>query len=135
MANVHRFSIIIVTYNSEQHIKTCLESVFGQDFLDYEVVVIDNASSDETLSQLNPFKDKLRTKVNDKNEGFSGALNSGIALSSGEYVLTINPDVILRPTFLSELDKRTSKLDKRVGMIGVKILRKKRGLEKVDKRN
>jgi len=119
-----RFSIIIVTYNSENYIKPCLDSIFKQDFTGYEIILIDNASFDMTLQQINPFKDKLKIIVNNSNKGFSEALNMGIELSKGEYIVTLNPDVILEYNFLSRIDNSIKYIDKSIGMLGVKILRK-----------
>lgn len=118
-----RFSVIIVSYNSSQHIGQCLKSLLAQDFNDYEVLIIDNASTDKTLSIAGLFDNRINIYTNDKNEGFSAALNKGIGLSKGEYILTLNPDVILENNFLSEINRNINKLSKDVGMMGVKILK------------
>lgn len=125
-----KFSIIIVTYNSGKHIEQCLDSVCNQDLADYEIILIDNSSSDKTLNIISSFSRKIRLELNDKNEGFSGALNKGIRLSRGEYILTLNPDVILEYNFLSKVNRKIGKFPKDIGMIGVKIL-KKVGAEKI----
>ena len=118
-----RFSVIIVSYNSSQHIGQCLKYLLAQDFSDYEVLIIDNASTDKTLSLVNVPKDRINVYTNGRNEGFSVSFNKGIWLSQGEYILTLNPDVILENNFLSEINRNINKLDKNVGMLGVKILR------------
>jgi len=118
-----RFSIIIISYNSERHIKKCLDSILKQDFFGYEIILVDNASGDRTREIINEYKTRIRIKNNDENTGFPEAVNIGIAMSGGEYILTLNPDVILSGNFLSEASKRINKLDKKVGMLGVKMLR------------
>lgn len=118
-----RFSIVIVTYNSERHIRQCLDSIFKQDFPGYEIILINNASRDGTRDIIDGYKDRARIKNNDENVGFSEAINMGIALSKGEYVLTLNPDVVLENNFLSEINRNINKLDKDIGMMGVKILK------------
>lgn len=118
-----RFSIVIVTYNSEKYIKACLESIFRQDFNNYEVVLIDNASRDKTLSVADSLKASLKIRIENKNTGFSAAVNKGITLSSGEYILTLNPDVTLKDNFLSRINKDIDSFDENTGMVGVKILK------------
>lgn len=118
-----RFSILIVTYNSEIHIRQCLDSVLNQDFRSYEIVVIDNASCDRTREIVEEYKDAVRIKNNSSNSGFSEGVNAGIVMSSGEYILTLNPDVVLENNFLSEADEGINGLGDDVGMFGVKILK------------
>jgi len=119
-----RLSVIIVSYNSEGYIKQCLDSVCSQDFFDYEIILIDNHSSDRTLDTVRSFGHRIRLKINEKNEGFSGALNMGIELSKGDYILTLNPDVILEPGFLSEVNRNIGEFSDDIGMAGVKILKR-----------
>jgi GT2 family glycosyltransferase len=118
-----RFSIIIVAYNSQGHIRGCLDSIFKQDFSDYEIIVINNASRDRTRQILDEYKTRVRIEDNVKNLGFSEGVNMGISMSSAGYILTLNPDVVLESNFLSEVDKYINKLGDNVGMIGVKILK------------
>ncbi|TAN60376.1 glycosyltransferase family 2 protein [bacterium] len=118
-----RFSILIVTYNSERDIRQCLDSIFKQDFGSYEILVIDNASHDRTREIVEEYKGMVRIKNNDKNYGFSEGVNTGIAVSSGEYILTLNPDVVLENNFLSEVNSSIDRLGNDVGMLGAKILR------------
>lgn len=118
-----RFSIVIVTYNSQRHIRQCLESIFKQDFHNYEIIVIDNASRDRTSEIINEYKTRVRIKNNDNNFGFSEGVNMGIFMSMGEYILTLNPDAVLSNNFLSEADNNINKLGNDIGMIGTKILK------------
>lgn len=118
-----RFSILIVAYNSERHIRQCLNAIFKQDSYNYEIIVIDNASCDRTREIAEEYKTRVRIKYNDKNFGFSEGVNIGIAMSSGEYILTLNPDVVLENNFLSEVNNSINGLGNDVGMMGVKILR------------
>ncbi|MFA5389407.1 MAG: glycosyltransferase [Candidatus Omnitrophota bacterium] len=122
-----RFSIVIVTYNSEKHIRQCLDSIFEQDFRGYEIILVDNASVDRTADIIDEYKDRVKIKKNKDNAGFSGAINMGIALSKGDYIVTMNPDVILGDDFLHNISRHIDSLDKDTGMIGVKILKTKTG--------
>lgn len=118
-----RFSIVIVTYDSERHIRQCLDSIFKQNFYSYEIIVINNASRDRTYEIIDEYKTRVRIKDNDKNLGFSEGVNMGIFMSAGEYILTLNPDVVLENNFLSEANNNINRLGNDVGMMGVKILK------------
>ena len=121
-----RISIVIVTYNSEETIKRCLESLFCQDLSGCEIIIIDNASSDNTLDIIKGCKEVFTLRVNSGNEGFSAAVNSAIEISRGDYVLTLNPDVILSQDFISSVRDRLKNAGRDIGMIGVKILRQEK---------
>lgn len=93
-----RISVHIVTYNSAHVIETCLESVIQQQGADYDILVIDNASQDDTVKRV---KSLGATVIQNKtNAGYSAAHNQAIMLTQSEYVLTLNPDVWLEPDFL-----------------------------------
>ena len=64
------------------------------------VVVVDNASSDGTVDILEQFEDRCQVYYNNENVGFAAAQNQAIRLASGEWVLTLNPDVLLLPNVL-----------------------------------
>jgi GT2 family glycosyltransferase len=96
-------SVAIVTYNSERHIRRCLEGVLEPEGVDTEIVVVDNASSDATRAILRRFKDRIRVIYNDRNLGFAKAQNQAIRSSSADWVLTLNPDVLLLPQFIRTL--------------------------------
>ena len=96
-------SITIVTYNSGRFIKRCLESVLAQRYPSREIIVIDNNSQDGTVDILEQFEDRCTVVYNDENIGFAAAQNQAIGLSSGDWVLTLNPDVLLLPNFIQAL--------------------------------
>jgi len=103
MASNDLVSVTLVTFNSGRFIKRCLESVLEQKYLNMEVVVIDNASTDGTVDILEQFADRCRIYYNDENLGFAAAQNQAIARAQGEWVLTLNPDVLLLPNFIQAL--------------------------------
>src|SRR5215470_15845664 len=103
MAHNDFVSVTIVTYNSGRFIKRCLESVLAQEYPGKEIIVIDNASTDGTTDILEQFEDRCQIVYNDENIGFAAAQNQAIALSSGDWVLTLNPDVLLLPDFIQVL--------------------------------
>jgi len=121
MSETPLVSVTVVTYNSGRFIRRCLDSVLEQRHPRLEVVVIDNASTDGTTDILERFEDRCRVVYNEENIGFAGAQNQAIALSTGEWVLTLNPDVMLLPDFVSSL-MQSAELDPSVGTLCGKLL-------------
>jgi GT2 family glycosyltransferase len=114
-------SVTLVTYNSGRFIRRCLESVLEQKYPQVEVIVIDNASTDGTADILEQFTDKCRIQYNQENIGFAAAQNQAIAISHGEWVLALNPDVLLMKDFIEEL-VIAGNLDRKVGTVCGKLL-------------
>src|SRR6266436_3741678 len=114
-------SVTIVTYNSGRFIKRCLESVLAQKYPDKEIVVIDNCSTDGTADILEQFEDRCQIVYNSENIGFAAAQNQAIALSSGDWVLTLNPDVLLLPNFIQALVD-AGEIHPRIGTVCGKLL-------------
>ena len=99
-------SITIVTHNSESTLTRCLDSVLAQDWPALEVIVVDNASTDGTRALLGRFaaaSECLRVRHNRENYGFASGQNQAIREARGEWVLALNPDVLLTPAFVSTL--------------------------------
>lgn len=115
-------SVNIVTWNSETFIKPCLESVLSQTYKNCRILVIDNASTDQTNEIVKGYRSSLRYIQLDRNTGFSHAHNIGFAEARGDYILVMNPDVILTPTYLEKAIE-VMKSDLRVGAIGGKLYR------------
>ena len=103
MAHRDLVSVTIVTYNSGRFIKRCLDSILEQKYPHLDVVIVDNASTDGTVDILEQFAEKCRIYYNDENIGFAAAQNQAIALAQGEWILTLNPDVLLLPNFVQAL--------------------------------
>lgn len=118
-----KVSINIVTWNSLKYLPECLRSIKEQTFIDYSILIIDNASTDGTLEFLSKEYPSLNVLKNAKNSGYSAAHNQGIGLAQAEYVLCMNPDIILEPDFLSHLIKEAEK-NPQLGSLSGKILRK-----------
>src|SRR5262245_33286985 len=88
-------SIIIVTYRSASCISECVRSVLEQERTTFEVIVVDNASSDGTLKMLAAFGNKISVLPNPQNVGFGRACNQGFDRSEGRCVYFLNPDAQL----------------------------------------
>jgi GT2 family glycosyltransferase len=114
-------AVTLVTYNSGRFIKRCLESVLEQKYPNCEVVVVDNASTDGTIDILEQFSGQCRIYYNDQNIGFAAAQNQAIALSQSEWILTLNPDVLLLPNFIQALVE-AGNADPKTGTVCGKLL-------------
>lgn len=113
-----KLSILVVTWNSAADIESCIDSInFGSEF---EVIVVDNASSDETKEKLSRYH-HLRLVANDSNYGYAHANNQGIKLATGEYVLVLNPDTRIE---LGALDVLSRYLDEHpaVGAVAPRLV-------------
>ena len=103
-----RVSVIIPVYNGAATISHVLQSIFDQTFTDYEVVVVDDGSTDETASILEQFGSRI-VVIRQPNQGFCAARNAGIAKSSAEYLALLDADDFWLPT---KLEKSIAILDK-----------------------
>ena len=121
MAQNDFVSVTIVTYDSGRFIKRCLESVLSQRYPLKEVIVVDNASTDGTIDILEQFEDRCQVYYNEENMGFAAAQNQAIKLSNGDWVLTLNPDVLLLPNFIQALVD-AGQFDSRIGSVCGKLL-------------
>ena len=101
-----KFSIIITSHNYETYIVECLESCLNQShYSDYEVIVIDDGSLDNTRSLLSKYFDKKLSVYFLENNGIEKASNFGILKSKGEYIIRVDADDKLEETFLYEMNK------------------------------
>ena len=111
----------IVTYNSARYIRRCLEAVIRQEGVSIEIVVVDNGSTDSTAAVLRQFRGRVRVIRCGRNLGFAEAQNRAIRASSTEWVLTLNPDVLLRPGFVRALVE-AGQADPEAGAVCGKLL-------------
>jgi glycosyltransferase involved in cell wall biosynthesis len=96
------FSIIVPTYNRERFIKRCLMSVLAQDFKDFEIIVVDDGSTDGTAASVRAFTDsRLRLIVQEKNRGKGPACNTGNAAARGDWIVSLDSDDELLPGALT----------------------------------
>ncbi len=98
-----KISVHIVTYNSAEHIEMCLDSLLSQQGVDFGVLVVDNASADDTVARVE--KKGVEVITNSQNLGYSAAHNLAIGQTQNDsdYVLTLNPDVWLTPGYLATM--------------------------------
>lgn len=102
-----KLSIIIVNFNTYKFIKNCLDLLYKSDLkdADYEIIVVDNASSDNSVSLLHKNYPQVRLIANKKNKGFASANNQGIKKAKGKFILLLNPDTLVEKKTISEILK------------------------------
>ena len=89
-------SIIIVNWNTRDILRGCLDSVYKQtQGIDFEVIVVDNASSDGSAEMVKQEFPPITLIANLGNRGFAAANNQGMQIAIGRYVLLLNPDTII----------------------------------------
>lgn len=89
-------SIIIVNWNTEDYLRTCLRSVFdATEGIPFEVIVVDNASSDSSVAMVEREFPQVRLVANSDNKGFAAANNQGMARAKGRYILLLNSDTMV----------------------------------------
>lgn len=116
--NVPFVSVIIVNWNGAEYLHTCLSSLYQQTYSFLEVIIVDNASTDNSCQVIAEFRSQIVNKSSDKhsepqpdlkvlqktsNEGFCRGNNQGIHESRGEFVLLVNQDVMLDHQFIEKL--------------------------------
>lgn len=104
-------SIIIPNWNGEDYIIDCLDSLSNQSFKDFEVIVVDNGSTDNSLKLMEEKYPKVKIKKLSYNTGFAVAVNKGIKMSKAKYVVLINNDTYAEKNWLKELVETMEKTD------------------------
>jgi len=93
-------SVIIPTYNRGWIIKEAIDSVLAQDFIDFELIVVDDGSTDNTIEILNSYQDDI-TVLQQNNKGVSAARNRGLSEASGRFIAFLDSDDLWLPEKLS----------------------------------
>ena len=96
-------SIIILNYNADKLLLNCVESVFKCKYENLEVIVVDNASSDKSHITCKEKFNKIRLICNETNLGYCEGNNVGIRNSKGTFIVILNPDTEVEPSWLNEL--------------------------------
>lgn len=109
--------VIIVNYNSGDYLRECVESLLAQTFEEFEAVIVDNDSTDDSLARVTHSDPRLRIERVDRNLGFAGANNLGAQGCLAPWVATLNPDAIPDTTWLEALHAATRRFP-RTAMFG-----------------
>jgi GT2 family glycosyltransferase len=98
-----RASVILINYNGMSHLDACISSVLKQSYTNFEVIFVDNNSSDGSLDYVRNKFPNLTFVVNDKNLGYAGGINSGLTYASGDYIAPLNIDTEVAPNWLGAM--------------------------------
>lgn len=98
--NAPLLSVIMITYNHAKYIREAIESILTQTYQNFELVIVDDGSTDRTSQIISRFADQRIIKLKQRNNGPSSALNEGIKKSHGEYIALMSGDDLSLPTRL-----------------------------------
>ena len=116
-----KISIIIVNWNGKHYLDTCLSSVLNQTYKNFEIIMVDNASSDgsvEYVREKYPSAKIIQTK---ENLGFAKGCNVGMRASNTDYIVALSNDTRVEPDWLEEL-VRVAETDEKIGICGSKLV-------------
>jgi glycosyltransferase involved in cell wall biosynthesis len=97
-----KISVIIPTYEHGDTIETCLLSLFDQTFKDFEIIVVNDGSTDNTAEILEKYKDRVKI-INQENRGAPSARNGGFRESTGQFVIFCDADTKTKPEMLAKM--------------------------------
>ncbi|MGD9347094.1 MAG: glycosyltransferase family 2 protein [Candidatus Aminicenantes bacterium] len=122
-------SVVMVNYNDRNHVKECLTSLKETvKDIPFEIVIIDNQSTDGTPEWIREHVPGVRLIVNAENVGFARANNQGIKESRGKYILFLNTDTVLEPQAVAFLLEKL-RSSKKIGAAGPALLHGERGYQ------
>jgi glycosyltransferase involved in cell wall biosynthesis len=134
---VPRVSLIIPVYNSAPFLRECIGSVLGQTFRDFELIAVDDGSTDGSWEILQSFENDKRVRPirRKTNQGASAAKNDGIARSDSEYIAFLDSDDLANPRRL-EIQVQTMERERRVDIVfsGAEVLREGKRMRASSKR-
>ncbi len=97
-----RVSVTIPNWNGAAHLPACLNALRAQTFRDFEAIVVDNASTDDSVEVMARDYTEVQVIPLDRNRGFTGACNAGLRAARGEYLILLNNDTEAAPDWLAE---------------------------------
>jgi hypothetical protein len=95
-------SVVILNWNGMRYLSKCIEGVHLQDYRPIEIIVVDNGSSDESVSMLRSEHPDISLVIHPVNLGFAQGMNTGISVSQGEFLLLLNEDAYLAQDFVAK---------------------------------
>ncbi len=99
-----KFSVIIPVYNIEKYIKKCINSILEQSYKNFEIIVVDDGSTDESNLLINNINDNRIRIIKKNNGGLSSARNEGIKYVTGDYIWFVDGDDYIEPDALNKLN-------------------------------
>lgn len=110
-------SIVIPTYNQADYLRKCIDSIIDYTDLPYEIIVVDNGSTDGTAGYLASLKGRVRYRLLETNLGFAAAVNRGLMMAKGQTIALLNNDALVTEHWLENM-LRCLHSDERIGMVG-----------------
>ena len=104
-----KFSVVIPLYNKEHYIEATIRSVLNQTCRDFEVLVVDDGSRDNSLALARKYESDRVRVIAQENQGVSEARNTGIRNAQGEFICFLDADDEWRPDYLATIDDQTAK--------------------------
>lgn len=115
-----RFSVVIAAYNRERYIRQTIDSVLSQTFTDYEIIVVDDGSTDRTQDVLQAYGDRIRN-IRQTNRGSEATFSKGASLATGEYLAFLDSDDLFMPCALATYDTIIRELDSPPLIVGAMV--------------
>ncbi len=113
-------SVIILTWNGMAYLEACLNAVLAQVYPDFEVIVVDNASTDGSAELVTERYPQVRLIRNERNLGFAAGNNIGLRAAAGDVLVLLNQDTEVRPGWLAALVEAVQ--NPAIGIVGCKLL-------------
>jgi GT2 family glycosyltransferase len=123
-----KVSVIIVNYNGKELLEKCLESLFKVDYENFEVILVDNNSSDGTIEFVTKYYPSIIIIKLDSNKGFAEPNNIAAKITKGDYLLLLNNDTVVTCNFISEMIKIIEN-DKTIGICQSLLLKPDRTMD------
>lgn len=108
-----KISIVVPVYNAADYLHTCIDSILNQDFKDFELILIDDGSEDNSLTICNEYAHKFGniSVVHTENSGVSSSRNQGIDIATGEWITFIDSDDVIESNYLSSFNLTQYNID------------------------
>lgn len=108
-----KYSFVVPVYNTEKYLKKCLDSLEKQTFKDFEIIVVNDGSTDNSMEILSKYEKKYDNIkiINQKNQGLSMARNNGVKKVKGKYLLFVDSDDYVETNLLEQIDKEMEKIE------------------------
>ena len=113
-----KFSIIVPVYNVEKYLKKCLDSIIDQTYKNYEVIVVNDGSPDNSQAIIEEYKKNYPNKIkayNKQNGGLSDARNFGLQYTTGDYVIFVDSDDYVKNDMLEVLNNNIKENEDVIG--------------------
>ena len=120
-------SVIVPAYNAAPFLRDCLDNLLAQDFDDYEIIIVNDGSKDDTAAILSEIKDPRVRVIHQENSGAYRARRSGILAADGKYIAFCDADDVPRRNWLSVLYKKATETDADITVCGYSRVEEKTG--------